>query len=704
MEKFEKIGKVTLDYTYYSGEDLYSEGSIEDELLNVVENYEEDDFGTIINKKNEWSYLYHLSQVRQNIVSWIPMKKNVKILEIGSGCGAITGALAQKGARVDCVELSRKRSLINANRNKNYEGITIKVGNFETIEPYLDNDYDVITLIGVWEYAGVYLSAENPHHRFLELLKNHLKSDGQAIIAIENKYGLKYWAGCREDHTAMFFEGLEGYSKTNEAVTFGKNEMQSIFENAGYKANFYYPYPDYKLPLHIFSDTYLPQKGMLHDNGKNLDNTRMVLFDESKVFDSLIQDKMFPYFSNSFLVILQQGKTDEKERVIYSKYSNERNEAFRIRTDIVEDAQGKRVVKKYPMHEKAISHIHRVYDMYQQLEKKNNNPSVRYNSCAENGNAVEFEYIEGENLDKFLHGLFLKGDEKKIRGTIREVVAFIKSMSDAVFTETNAFKKVFGTCPLEGVPAIAGADIDLIFSNIICRDDKWDIIDYEWSFDFPIPVNYILYRILYFQASDDIRELNLCREYGILPQEEVIYEKMEDHFMHYVYDNQVLISDSQIIKSKYVINDQTIMRQKEAEAIKIYYDYGEGLSEQNTDYIFYSQKEHIDIEIPIKKEVVGIRIDPMESSGLVSLKRLEANIREKKYSPGYVTNGHQVQKDFYIFETSDPWFHLGKLRSGTTVVHVQFSLEKLSQEMLEKISQHYMQTKLRKIKNFILKK
>ena len=32
-ELFEKIGGITLNYTYYPGEDLYSDGDVEDELL-----------------------------------------------------------------------------------------------------------------------------------------------------------------------------------------------------------------------------------------------------------------------------------------------------------------------------------------------------------------------------------------------------------------------------------------------------------------------------------------------------------------------------------------------------------------------------------------------------------------------------------------------------------------------------------------------
>ena len=30
-------------------------------------------------------------------------------------------------------------------------------------------------------------------------------------MAIENKLGLKYWSGCKEDHTGRYFEGVSKY-------------------------------------------------------------------------------------------------------------------------------------------------------------------------------------------------------------------------------------------------------------------------------------------------------------------------------------------------------------------------------------------------------------------------------------------------------------------------------------------------------------
>ncbi len=303
----ENIGGVKLNYMYYSGEDLYSDGKIEDELLDIVQRYEEKDFNAVINEKKDWAILYHLSHIRQNIVSFLPINKNDKVLEIGAGCGAITGKLADKAEAVTCIELSKKRSLINAYRNKNRDNIEIMVGNFQDIEKGLTEIYECITLIGVYEYAEHYIkSAKNPYIEFLKIIKSHLSVNGKVVLAIENKYGLKYYAGCREDHVNMFFEGIEGYQSSYGAKTFSKNVISSYAEAAGFEnIQFYYPHPDYKLPMIIYSDSYLPVEGELGRYGNyNFDQDRIILFDENNAFNSCIRDGMFQQFANSFLMIL----------------------------------------------------------------------------------------------------------------------------------------------------------------------------------------------------------------------------------------------------------------------------------------------------------------------------------------------------------------------------------------------------------------
>ena len=125
----------------------------------------------------------------------------------------------------------------------------------------MEEKFDYITLIGVFEYSEGYIGTKEPYVEMLSRISRHLNPGGKIVIAIENRLGLKYWAGCTEDHTGTYFEGLEGYTKTKGVKTFSKAELSDIISRAGeFSTAFYYPYPDYKFPMTIYSDDYLPPK------------------------------------------------------------------------------------------------------------------------------------------------------------------------------------------------------------------------------------------------------------------------------------------------------------------------------------------------------------------------------------------------------------------------------------------------------------
>ena len=156
----EKIGNVVLDYSHYPEQDFYCDGASEDALLELVKTIPPREYPQEIYKAASWEVLYHLSDLRENIVGWLPVDKSMKVLEIGSGCGAITGSLAQKAGSVTCVDLSKKRSLINAYRHQDCDNVTIHVGNFSDIEPDLP----------VWKD---YARAAHIHSAILSYLELH---------------------------------------------------------------------------------------------------------------------------------------------------------------------------------------------------------------------------------------------------------------------------------------------------------------------------------------------------------------------------------------------------------------------------------------------------------------------------------------------------------------------------------------------------
>ena len=295
-----KIGDITLDYTFFSEKDSYSDGDIENDILELVKN--ESDVDKIIQEDNRWPVLYHLSPVRQNILEWYDFDPAAECLEVGAGCGAITGVLSRKVKHVDCVDLAERRCLINAYRNRKCSNVTIYIANFNNLK--LDKKYDYITLIGVLEYAAYYTDTDNPFVDFLKNIRGMLKPGGKVLIAIENKYGLKYWNGRAEDHTGMYFEGITGYRKTESKVrTFSKDKLEEIIKEAGYnQINFYYPVPDYKFPQQIFSDKYMPSLDSIVLERNVYDNNAFELFDENAVMEEIISDGKFDFFVNSFFV------------------------------------------------------------------------------------------------------------------------------------------------------------------------------------------------------------------------------------------------------------------------------------------------------------------------------------------------------------------------------------------------------------------
>ena len=306
----ERIGGITILYEDYPGVDLYTDGEIEDEMLDIAMNTPPEEIERVIAERKSWPILYHFSPIRENLLSFLePSFRGKKILEIGSGCGAVTGCFSRTSAALTCVDLSKKRSLVNAYRHREADNITIRLGNFQDVEKKLDCDYDIITLIGVFEYGSGYIDSAAPYEDFLATVKRHLKAGGTLIIAIENRLGIKYFAGATEDHCGKYFEGIEGYPTENRAKTFSKPALEKLCRDAGFtEQTFYYPFPDYKLPMTVYSDAYLPKDGELRDYLSNFDRERMLLFDEAAALYSMRDDGLFPLFANSFLVLLKGGR------------------------------------------------------------------------------------------------------------------------------------------------------------------------------------------------------------------------------------------------------------------------------------------------------------------------------------------------------------------------------------------------------------
>lgn len=677
----EEIGKIKLNLAHYPGEDYYCDGEIENELLEITRNYSEVEYQRIIEERRSWPILYHLSSLRENIVEWLPIDKSMKVLEIGSGCGAITGALSRKAGEVTCIELSKKRSMINAYRHMECSNVTIHVGNFQDIESNLPCDYDYICLIGVFEYGQAYIDSEHPYEDFLRIVSKHGKENGHIVIAIENKLGLKYWAGCKEDHLGTWFDSLEDYPKDGAVRTFTKDGLLKISQDCGFSDVFmYYPYPDYKFMTNLYSDERLPKSGELSANIRNFDRDRMQLFDEKLVFDTLIKEGQFPLFSNSYMMVL-----GPELKIKYAKYSNDRADDYKIKTLVTQkkiDGNIARQIEKHALSNGAREHIMQMQQAYEGLSERFNGGKLLINRCSlaempgnlqKNGDKdiyAAFEYLEGRTLEDLLDECLAENDMEKFHALFDEYLECISYNADMPIT-----------------------DYDLIFSNIlISPDGKWHVIDYEWTFAKQVETKEIAFRAVYCYLLENEKRNKLDFDFildklNVTQEDAENFRHNEKEFQKYVTERKRSMIEIRDIIGQPIYSVESLIEEKAAEKqksrIQIYEDMGEGFSEQNSFFpdelplkkifaeesyteagfdeepfaeeSFTEDSSTKEFRVKINAGRKALRLDPCSDYCIVWLKEIKWNdtvipLKSKCIS----MNGFRIGDGIYAFDTDDP--------------------------------------------------
>lgn len=262
-----------------------------------------------INKNESWGINYHLDPQRKALLSWYEFDKNATLLEVGAGCGALTGLYASKLKKVYSNELMKSRAEVIERRYSDLDNVEILVGSFADLD--LKEKVDYISVIGVMEYAGKFYKKSgnnfyDPFVQFMKDVKSYLKPNGKLLLAIENKLGVKYFAGGREDHYGTLMESIDNYPNYNGIRTFTKAEIETLFKDSGFKdLNFYYPYPDYKMPNTIMTESAFNEMSLGASSisyFSDYTKERFNAMSELLLTKSLMHEKVIGTFANSFLI------------------------------------------------------------------------------------------------------------------------------------------------------------------------------------------------------------------------------------------------------------------------------------------------------------------------------------------------------------------------------------------------------------------
>ena len=319
-------------------------------------------------------------------------------------------------------------------------------------------------------------------------IKKLLNPDGKLLIAIENKYGLKYWCGAPEDHSGIPFDGINNYKFSNIARTFSKAELNSIITASGFKNTyFYYPLPDYKMPQVIYSEKYLPKNGSL-DNWTpyySINNNSMIS-DEEHIYNDLIENNVFEFFANSFLVECSINN-NELGTIDYAVSSPFRNSEFNIITTH-SDKEG--FCKTAT--DKSVNLLYTIDANHKALSLRD------LHTCKTNinGNTLTSETITGTSLTQLLIDAYKTGVADNVYHILDKLYDEIKKSSDSsekLNSIFNSTKELTLDALDKNDKILANGFIDMIHKNcFVDNNGNYIWIDQEWCFN-NIPASYILY-------------------------------------------------------------------------------------------------------------------------------------------------------------------------------------------------------------------
>jgi SAM-dependent methyltransferase len=266
-------------------------------------------------KIKDWPSEYHLSGKRANLFRAFELPAGAKALELGCGCGSITRYLGEQALQVEAIEGSRIRASLARQRCRDLSNVDIIQANFNSIE-LPDEEYDLVFLIGVTEYARLFSpKSTSDRGAVVDLLKRvskSLKPGGQVIVAIENRTGMKYLHGAHEDHYSLRYVGIDNYDDSAGIRTYTQDEWRQISKDCQFEhQSFFYPFPDYKIPTVLLGESYITKdkNAWCHLEGIHSDDY-IFLFDpyipESLSWQTYNAAGVLGDMANSFLIVMSK--------------------------------------------------------------------------------------------------------------------------------------------------------------------------------------------------------------------------------------------------------------------------------------------------------------------------------------------------------------------------------------------------------------
>lgn len=375
---------------------------------------------------------------------------------------------------------------------------------------------------------------------------------------------------------------------------------------------------------------------------------------------------------------------------IYSKYSNERSRKFAIRTDILEE-DGKRFARKSPLYAEGENHVENLLKWQAGLWETYEKAGYHCNRCEKDERGVRLEFVEGGTLEEFLDDLLERG---KIQEATEELRKYLKNVqticSGKTFEMTDAFKGVFGEVSLPaGLACAEMTNIDMVCENLVLTEVP-TILDYEWTFDFPVPSVFVLYRIIHYyhdthSARARLDDEALYKEFGITKELREAFKQMEASFQNYITGGHIPMREMFASMTPGVGRLEVI----NSGALQVYFAEGEDYTEENS--VSYPMEEGaVTCHVKVPQNCRKIRIDPGDYACAVHLKSAAFDGKEADLSNTIVSSGVLSGNWAYIAQ-DDPHITGITVPKGAKMFTISLRTFQTSQELLSGMAETGME-------------
>lgn len=455
---------------------------IDEDIARYIERTPGNDYAEAIRDDRRFEVFYHLSDLRAGLFGWYDFRPQASLLEVGAEFGALTGMLCQKCADVVALEVSAFRAEAIKKRYPAADNLSVRVGGLDALDS--SERFDYIVVSKEFETAGQGQKDLALYAEYVKKLRAHLKPDGVLLIAVTNRYGLKYFCGEAEPHAKKPFAGISGRMRGAKGRSFSRNELVEIFQRAGVPAvKFYYPLPDHILPQLVYTDDYLPEDNLnerlllYHPDNKTL------VADEERLYSDIIKNGVFPFLANSYLV--ECGAQENLSSAVYAALSTDRGRSKAMAT-VIDEGDG---VTKRPLFSEGEAYVRGLYENAAILAKHD----VPMLPHAWDGNGLSMPRVRHEMLSSYLKHCVRENPEE-FKTIFDRLWHIILASSEEAPADANAFPEKKDAA---WGPILKRASIELIPLNCFYDGREFLFFDQEYVRE-NYPAKYVLFRALHY--------------------------------------------------------------------------------------------------------------------------------------------------------------------------------------------------------------